>query len=348
MQHLDDALIAEWVDGALPPDSPQYAAIAAHVEQCDECRARVEEERALAGHVRQLLGVAVPPARIPPFEEVLHRAGTAPPRAAAAGLPWRRLAWAATVVVAGGVGWYARGLVTDASDRGIDGSMVALEVGGVLQPQDDATDRQIDESTITSEASGTTQRQEAVTPGGPTQAADAAAPVPNPEAAARKRAADELLAARRDAAPPAAPAAAEPRPLAAVSAPAENEFRAQKAGVGPWIAATRTDAERVLGGTLLIVEGLPITGVDVAADSAAVRVRQELADGVTLDLVQSRVAARDAAPAEAVAGAALEIRARIAQVGPPVVDTVLAGIRVSASAPVSPDSLRVLLSRIRR
>jgi hypothetical protein len=339
MQHLDDALIAEWVDGEVPADSPRHAAIASHVEQCDECRARVEEERALAGHVRQLLGVAAPPERVPPFEEVLHRAGGTPRGARRAGIPWRRLAWAATVVVAGGVGWYARELtIASGSDAPTTPAPVVMRELAAPTEAARAEATSAPAEPVPSAVGGAAQRQEAPTAG---RAAQAAAS----EEIAADRADVERLGVRRDAAVPAAPAAAEPRPLAQMAAPAENELRMQKVAAGPWIGTTRAAAERVLGHPLLVVDGLAITRVELAADSS-VRVRQDLGDGTALDLVQSRAATRVAA--EAVADAAAEPRERLARAAPPAVDTVVDGVRVVLSAPVSADSLRVLLSKLRR
>ena len=354
MQHLDDALIAEWVDGAIPPESPHHAALAAHVDQCDECRVRVDEERALAGHVRQLLGVAAPPERVPPFAEVLHRAGSAPERAAPRGFPWRRLAWAATVVVAGGVGWYARGaLIASGGNRPTAPTQVAgreaaaAPAGAALLEATRVAPEAVAES---SAVGGIARREEAVAADRGAQAAQTRETVAGQIAAAEAAAADERLAARRDAAPPAAPAPAEARPLAQVSPTVENELRAQKTAVRlPWTVTTRSDAERVLGHPLLSVRTLPIAGIDLASDSGAVRVRQPLGDGATLELVQFPQAATDAVVGRAaVAGAVDEPRERPAPGTPSVLESVVEGVRVVVSGPVTLDSLRVLLGKTGR
>jgi hypothetical protein len=243
------------------------------------------------------------------------------------------------VVVAGGVGWYAREL-TIASGSDASTAPAPVVVRELTAPTEaaraEATSAPAEP--VPSAAGGAAQRQEAPTAG---RAAQAAAS----EEIAADRADVERLGARRDAAVPAAPAAAEPRPLAQMAAPAENELRMQKVAAGPWIGTTRAAAERVLGHPLLVVDGLAITRVELAADSS-VRVRQDLGDGTALDLVQSRAATRVAA--EAVADAAAEPRERLARAAPPAVDTVVDGVRVVLSAPVSADSLRVLLSKLRR
>src|SRR3990172_7621032 len=100
MSHVDDGTLHAYLDGELAPAEAQ--GVAAHVAQCPACRTRVDEERALIARADQLLGLAVPPDRqVPPF-----RAGDSKPPAR---LWWRvrlPVAWAATIVLALGVGMY--------------------------------------------------------------------------------------------------------------------------------------------------------------------------------------------------------------------------------------------------
>jgi len=350
MQHLDDALIAEWVDGAVPPESPQHAAIAAHVEQCDECRARVDEERALAGHVRQLLGVAAPPERIPPFEEVLHRAGTTARPAPSSGFPWRRLAWAATLVVAGGVGWYARGLMTVSGGDGVAAPAQMTSRAATAPVETMLADSVAGQATVAAEPTavgGVAQREEAPPPSRGAQAPPPQDAMASRVTGAEAQAADERVAARRDAAPLPAPAAIEPRPLGQVRERSGNELRMQKVAADLWVATTRTDAERVLGHALLTVPTIPIIAIDLAADSGAVRVRQSLDERTILELVQSRQADVPASAAEGVAARAAAPREEFTRSTPPTVEAVVDGIRIVLSGPVRPDSLRVLLGKVR-
>jgi len=349
MQHLDDALIAEWVDGAVRPESPQHAAIAAHVEQCDECRARVDEERALAGHVRQLLGVAAPPERIPPFEEVLHRAGTEARPARPSGVPWRRLAWAATLVVAGGVGWYARGLVMPTGGNGTAApAQTASRVAAA--PVETAPVDSVAGTAAAAEPTavgGVARREEAAATGRVAQSPPRQEAMADHVVTAEAEAADERIAARRDAAPPPAAAAVAAQPLGEARERAENELRMQKVAADFWFATTRTDAERILGHALLTLPDRPVVGIELAPDSAAVRVRQALDERTILELVQSRQPAARARVAEGLAAGVAEPREGFARTVPPTVETVVDGIRIVASAPLSPDSLRVLLNRLR-
>jgi hypothetical protein len=360
MQHLDDALIAEWVDGAIAEDSPRHGAIAAHVGQCDECRIRVEEERALAGHVRQLLGVATPPDHTPPFEEVLYRAGSAPKRAPVRSIPvaWRRLAVAATVVVAGGVGWYARGLVMGRSAVPAGAAVTADAVeptGGTGTTGEIGMADARDAQAAPPLASTAGKRLEVAT----TEAAGREAAVAEErsaavgdnarrEAVAERQVVDEIVAARRDAAPPAAPAVAQSSPMAQAVAPAENELRMQKAAAEPWGTTTRLAAERALGRSLLLVPELRVVSIEMTADSGMVRVRQDLGGGGVLELVQSR--AIEGVASELAAGALVadaEPRARMAQAPEAIETIVVSGMRVVVRAPVTADSMRVLIGKFR-
>ena len=103
MPHADDGTLHAYLDGELPP--AEARGVEAHVAECPGCRARLEEERALIARAHELLGLASPPDRaIPPF-----RAGDLKPPVR----PWSRmrlpLAWAATVVLALGIGMYLGG-----------------------------------------------------------------------------------------------------------------------------------------------------------------------------------------------------------------------------------------------
>ena len=100
MSHVDDGTLHAYLDGELSPTEAQ--GVEAHLAQCPGCRGRLEEERALITRAGELLALAAPPDRaLPPF-----RAGDLkpPPR-----LWWQvrqPLAWAATVVLALGIGTY--------------------------------------------------------------------------------------------------------------------------------------------------------------------------------------------------------------------------------------------------
>jgi len=145
MPHISDPLLQAYVDGYCNVN--RAAEIESHVETCAECRERLESARNAAQRATQLLGVLDPgPVHAPAFEELQARAAQrsaaeeieAPPVDLAGGdeidaapaeeadwasvmaaqkTPkkaqvafWRRpaLAWAATLVMAFGLGWISR------------------------------------------------------------------------------------------------------------------------------------------------------------------------------------------------------------------------------------------------
>jgi hypothetical protein len=120
MSHVDEGTLHAYSDGELPPAEAQ--GVAEHVAHCPACRGRVEEERALIARADQVLALARPPERgLPAF------------RAGAQQLPIRRwqqiqlpLAWAATVVLALGIGIYV--------GRTGPGRAVSPRVGPSLMP----------------------------------------------------------------------------------------------------------------------------------------------------------------------------------------------------------------------
>lgn len=100
MSHVDEGTLHAYLDGELPPVERER--VDTHLKGCPACQARLAEERALIERASRLLGMAAPPERaLPPLAELRK------PR-----LIWRLrrpLAWAATIILAVGIGWYARG-----------------------------------------------------------------------------------------------------------------------------------------------------------------------------------------------------------------------------------------------
>jgi len=100
MSHVDDGTLHAYLDGELAPAEAQ--GVDAHLAQCPACRERLDVERALITRAGELLALAAPPEReLPPF-----RAGHVKPPARAWWQVRQPLAWAATVVVALGIGTY--------------------------------------------------------------------------------------------------------------------------------------------------------------------------------------------------------------------------------------------------
>lgn len=100
MSHLDVGLMHELLDGEVP--SSELAPIQAHLASCAECRAKFEEERQLLAGTDELIELL----EVPAAETVRDEPSVVPRRRIA----WvRDLAWAASIVLAVGVGYAVRG-----------------------------------------------------------------------------------------------------------------------------------------------------------------------------------------------------------------------------------------------
>jgi len=109
MQHLEDGFLHALADGEIP--SEELTAVREHLEQCEPCRVRLDEARMEAETARELIELIEVPALVPAEQrsgvavEALDRRTDRP-----TDRRWiRTLAWAATVVLAAGVGYYGRG-----------------------------------------------------------------------------------------------------------------------------------------------------------------------------------------------------------------------------------------------
>src|SRR5437588_3454880 len=101
MSHVDEGTLHAYLDGELP--SVERAALEAHLADCATCRDNLTEERALRERASAVLGSARPAERPAPPLERLRRE---PKRS-----PWRvrrSFAWAASIALALGVGYFMR------------------------------------------------------------------------------------------------------------------------------------------------------------------------------------------------------------------------------------------------
>ena len=99
--HLDDGTIHELLDGEIP--SAQLPPLQAHLAACAECRARLDAARELVDFGDELVELLDDPPVVTPAPVIVAPRPTP-------GRPWiRQLAWAASIAVAVGAGWYARG-----------------------------------------------------------------------------------------------------------------------------------------------------------------------------------------------------------------------------------------------
>jgi anti-sigma factor RsiW len=96
MSHTDDGTLHAYLDGEL--SAREAVELEQHVAACPDCRARLDEARALIKRAGNLLALAAPAqGALPPWPVA------APRRSGRGGVP---LAWAATVVLALGAAWY--------------------------------------------------------------------------------------------------------------------------------------------------------------------------------------------------------------------------------------------------
>jgi hypothetical protein len=321
MSHVDDGTLHAYLDGELT--AVEVDRLTAHLAGCQACRTRLEEERALVERASRLLDLAAPPASgrvVPPLAELRR-----PRRWWQVRTP---LAWAATVVLAVGLGWMMRPLGRPARDElapvaALDRSSRPLAVASE-QARDRADTRQ--------------------------SAGNAAGP------AAR-------LEPRRTPAPTVDVAQAEPRASLEVS----NSLAVNKSVAQPTMRGyadvpsavvmhtiTLEQARRALGVDPASIPGYPIRGLSRSpSDSFAVVVEQDV-EGTQVQLFERQAPAayyqlapgaverhRDAASGAVAAPAApaLAKSERLARY--------IRGLRIEIAGPLMTDSLNKLLEQIR-
>jgi hypothetical protein len=208
MPHITDGLLHAYLDGAVgaltpageAPDGPTVADVEAHLQACADCRARLEAERAVRAAAGLVLADAGGSVEVPPFDALL-------PDMAVRSVPRRRrtwlpLAWAASLFLALGAGWWA------ASTGGSSAApqRVAELAESRAQPPRTAGTANADEP-------------DAVQP-------DAAS----------------LAATAADAPPTAVTSTADPRPAGALAVGASDNAAGARAGAGAGATAPAADA----------------------------------------------------------------------------------------------------------
>lgn len=356
MKHLAEGQLHAFLDNeGQHGRTAERQAVNRHLTECAECRARLEAERRVRDRARAILGAAGPTSLTPPpFEAVLERATRR--RVSRSGIrPTVALAWAASLALALTVGWYTRSLVL-AKRAGVApgagdaaGAAEADVRAGAIQAAPPAA-RQLAQGAPPREEAAERSREGAGAV--PSTAAPTAQdrPLANLAAAEAKAAADTEAPPVRVAEAPAPRAAPAP-----VMLRSEQRARAADVAEEAWITVTPAEAERRLGGPLATIPGLPSLGTTVfgTGPSTETRTIQMLGPGLTIELVQQRAATAATEPAareRAVpAPAAVPQVARAAGGEPGRSLTVeWEGFSVTGRALVSADSLRQLLSRLRR
>lgn len=361
MSHLDEGQLHAYLDGQTAGDDQGRPETEGHLAVCADCRRRLDEARLLRDRAGAILRAGVPGmAATPPFEEIAERKRRAEPRRTPRTMV---LAWAATVALALGIGWYARSLTprdalisTEAAGEPpatepAAAPAVALETAPPPPPSELAS-RQ--------DAAPARARTAAPAEGQP-QLADrlAAAPAPvtdTPRAAQQQHATEaDTRPNTRDlarlAVERAAPAGARaPPPAAQPVAAAADEAET-------WVPVNRAEAERRLDDQLAALPDLETVGITAREGTGAgyVRTTQRLPDGRTVELHQVRMregkreepVVQRAPAAEAAPAPAIRLRGATS-VSANTATVEWSNSRVMARGPLPADSLRALLRRLGR
>jgi hypothetical protein len=305
MSHLDEGRLTALQDNELT--AAERAAAEAHLATCEQCRRLLEELKDFATEADGLVASLEPPP---------SRGAAAPPRRRAAERPrWRNLAWAATVILALGLGWVASDVrmvsrqPAALGDRGFDSAPPgpAREEPATRQQQAAGPPREQAEDKIARTENRAKLRLDRSPADRPSQPAPAA--VPAPSVGAMRDAAADLDIRGNAAALSSGKAVAAPAPAAA-PAPTAGALEAAATGAvaqgraGAFRQVKMEEAVRTLSGSIRLVDGLEpervligpgesVPGADPAVD--LVRVVYEDPPGRELWLDQQR-------PPEAEAG----------------------------------------------
>jgi anti-sigma factor RsiW len=319
MSHADEGTLHAYLDGELTP--VERAGVEAHLAGCAACRTRLDEERELAERALELLArVAPPEGAVPPIQRTGGRGARPLPR-------WMPLAWAASVLLALGTGWLARGGRVGGSGSDADLALAQIER---QRPDRSATeadapvpagrgerDAPIPAAPPAPGRRGTEAKTTAAQEGG---AGAGVAP------AATAMTADR---ANRLAATPAPAVQAQDRPSRAETATDEAAATGHTRAALP-STITMDSARSILGADLATIPGLPVRRVALERPGV-VMVEQALDEVTVVRLYQQRDAGAVARPAE--------LSERLARY--------VGSLRVEITGTVGADSLSKLLGRVR-
>ena len=286
MRHIDDGQLHAILDEALHAFDPDVARwIQTHLEDCEECRGRLDAERGVHARAAALLNADDPIADVPlpTLEEMQREAGAR----TGGGRRTRQLplGWAAMVAVALGVGY----------------GLGVMDGPGPRAPSEPADAPTLLEESATEDAAAAPAVEEvagAAVPAVEEVAAEAEVPVAGLARAPEKSVADPPPADRAvvNALPPAVRAREEFARGAASDAPAPEQAGSvvRVTAETDQAEAKRTDADA--SGALVLPGAtvLEIVRGGVWPDQYGVLVRQRLADGTVVEL---RITGEPDAPA---------------------------------------------------
>jgi hypothetical protein len=349
MSHLDDGIIAELIDGEL--DVAARSAAKAHLESCPECRARHAEALSYSTESDRLIGSVELPRPARPLRPRSSR-GSSPRR-----IPWRALGWAASIVIAAGIGYYAgvprpgaplpESASRERANRPaaeVDADRPTLNAGGTESPRQELPAATPPSAPVPSDTEALRQVD------GRQLSEPTAAAVLPPDEAAKLRERTQLSAAEG-----ATLAAAQDRSARGnepAEAKAEAAPPARVAGIAPAGAVSMETAISRLGGSIRLVDGMEPVAVRSTADPGTgvegVRVVYLDPPARELWLDQRRISAADELGGRA---DHLMVGDTIASVRPDGRRSLdwrdAAGFHLSLSGYLPLDSLHVLARRVR-
>ena len=347
MSHVDDGTLHAYLDGELPPVESER--LDAHLAACPACRVRLEEERALIERASKLLSRAVPPTperAAPPLHQLRR------PRVA-----WRLrmpLAWAATVLMAVGLGWFLRGptagIRSAAGDAQLDPAPSA-QLAAEAPPRAAAPDSRL--ATTPTEPAERRRSNEAAArqenradDAAAGAVAGAAADRPSPVPAAREetdeqrpvaKAADQLAQGSASGAlraAPAAPVAGNAIVVTAAPLDASRDVLARQRLSTVWPVIEPQPARDLLGAAPAAIPGIPIRAMRRNPEASEVLVEQDIGNGILVQLFERRMEA---------AGEVLQLRGRVANER---LARFVGGLRIEIAGPLPIDSLNKLLQQV--
>jgi hypothetical protein len=112
MSHVDEGALHAYLDGALEEyPTGEARRIRAHLERCERCAEALTEARLIRDRAESILAAPELNVTPPPLEELkrIARSGAGERRASTSWGRRQRIGWAASVVVALGIGWIVRG-----------------------------------------------------------------------------------------------------------------------------------------------------------------------------------------------------------------------------------------------
>ncbi|HEY0672706.1 MAG TPA: hypothetical protein VGD27_10580 [Longimicrobiales bacterium] len=132
MSHVDDGELTAYADGAYPVDDPVALRISAHLSTCANCRTRLEQNEDLRARAALILSYAAPASlQAPSFESLQAQVDNQRSRVPRT-IP---LAWAATIILALGIGWFGRGAWQGVPQRNTVATEETAPAARAVQPE---------------------------------------------------------------------------------------------------------------------------------------------------------------------------------------------------------------------